>query len=232
MRKLKWMPAVIGVSQTMCVLLWIGLGLAVPALVASGRLEPLAHADDAAPAFMLGFAPAPLAGLVFAGVLAAIMSTADSFVNIGSAALVRDLPAAMGWRWPRQLVWGRIAVIGVAVAAALFALMYGDLIALLGTFAFGTFAAALAPAIAVGLNWTRVTAGAAGASIATGLILNLTLEFLNRQSFFPDLPRPPLAPGVLPGVVAVAASFSVLLVWSWLAPRGEIDPDVERVMKL
>ena len=31
----------------------------------------------------------------------------------------------------------------------------------LGTFAFGTFAAALAPALAVGLNWERVTATAA-----------------------------------------------------------------------
>lgn len=224
---LRWMPAVIGGGQAMCVLLWIGVGLAVPALVASGRLEPLANPDEAAPTFLLGFTPEPLAGLVFAGVLAAIMSTADSFLNIGAAALVRDLPAALGRPRPRQLFWGRLWVIGIALAAALFALAYGDLIALLGTFAFATFAAALAPAVAVGLNWKRVTAGAAGASIATGLIVNLGLEFLTRRGAADLLPS-----GVLPGVVAVAASFSVLLIWSWLAPPAPIDRDVERLMEL
>ncbi len=229
---LKWMPAVLGGGQTLCVLLWIGLGLAVPALVASGGLEPLAHPDAATPSFLLGFTPEPLAGLVFAGVLAAIMSTADSFVNIGSAALVRDLPDAFGWRRPRQLAWGRVAVIAVAVAAALFALAYGDLIALLGTFAFATFAAALAPAVAVGLNWKRVTAGAAGASIVTGLVVNLGLELLTRSGSIPGLPRAAIGGGALAGVVAIAASFTVLLVWSWLAPRPTLDRDVARLMEL
>ncbi len=234
---LRWMPAVVGLGQTACVLIWLGIGLAVPALVASGALAPLAHPDDAAPAFLLGFTPEPLAGLAFAGILAAIMSTADSFLNIASAALVRDLPAALGRRRPdddagRELARGRIAVVGVALAAALFALVYGDLIALLGTFAFGTFAAALAPAVAIGLNWKRVTAGAAGASIATGLVVNLGLELLSRRSDLAGVALPRLPPGVLPGVIALAASFSVLLVWSWLAPPQRLDRDVERVMEL
>ena len=160
------------------------------------------------------------------------MSTADSFVNIGSAALVRDLPTALGWRRPDQLFWGRVAVLGVALAAAVFALAYGDLIALLGTFAFATFAAALAPVVAIGLNWKRVTAAAATASILTGLVVNLSLEFLTRQSFLPALPRPPLPVGVLPGVLALAATFSVLLIWSWLARPEELDQEIELVMEL
>jgi Na+/proline symporter len=232
--KLRWMPAVIGLGQTMCVLIWLGVGLAVPALVVSGRMAPLADPDHASPAFLLDFTPELLAGLVFAGILAAIMSTADSFVNIGSAALVRDLPAAFGWRGLDQLRWGRVAVLGVALASALFALAYGDLIALLGTFAFATFAAALAPAVAIGLNWKRVTASAAAASIVVGLIGNLSLEFLARQTWFPALPEPPLAEGVLPGVVALAASFVVLFVWSLLSPSeaSELDQDVTLVMEI
>ncbi|MDH3285054.1 MAG: sodium/proline symporter, partial [Acidobacteriota bacterium] len=94
--QLKWMPLVIGSSQSLCLLVWIGVGLAVPALVASGKLMPLEDPDRALPAFVLGHASDLLAGLVLAGVLAAIMSTADSFVNIGSAALVRDLPRSFG----------------------------------------------------------------------------------------------------------------------------------------
>ncbi len=145
---------------------------------------------------------------------------------------MRDLPRALGWRLPDQLVWGRWAVLGVALAAAACSLLYGDLVALLGTFAFATFAAALAPAVAVGLNWKRVTAGAASASIVTGLAVNLGLEWLARQTLFPALPPAPLAPGVLPGVVAMAASFLVLLVWSFLAAPPALDADVELAMEL
>ena len=238
-RKLKWIPALVGGTQAMCVLIWLGIGLAVPALVAQGRLDALTNPDDAAPTFLLNFTPDLLSGLVFAGILAAIMSTADSFVNIGSAALVRDLPRAFGRRTDDELTWGRVAVFVIAVAAALFAWLYQDLIALLGTFAFGTFGAALAPAVAIGLNWRRVTAGAASASIATGMGLNLALEFLAKQTFFPGLPKPTfLQPGVLPTAVSLAASFTVLLAWTWIFGRergpGEkrIPDDVLAVMEI
>jgi Na+/proline symporter len=162
------------------------------------------------------------------------MSTADAFMNIGSAALVRDLPKAWGRRVQRELPWARIATVAVALAAACLALLYNDLIALLGTFAFGTFGAALAPALAVGLNWKRVTATAATASIATGTLLNLLLEFLGRQTFFPALPKPPLPPGALPTAVSLAASFCVLLaVTAWQGRRGagDLPEDVTAVME-
>lgn len=205
-RRLKWMPLALGSAQSLCLLIWIGLGLAVPALVAGGRMAPLADPDQAAPTFLLDYTPDLLAGLAFAAVLAAIMSTADSFLNIGAAALVRDLPRALG-RPPlaRELAWGRLATVGLGLAAAAVAWGYGDLIALLGTFAFGTFAAALAPALAVGLNWSRVDARAAVASLATGLVLNLGLELWGRSSLPPILPA-----GVLPSAVALSASFVVL----------------------
>ena len=234
-RKLKWMPLIIGGTQTACILIWLGIGLAVPSLVATGRLTPLANPDDASPQFLLNFVPEILAGLVFAGILAAIMSTADSFVNIGSAALVRDLPRAFGRQVEDELLWGRIAVVGIATTAAVFAYLYGDLIALLGTFAFGTFGAALGPALAIGLNWRRVTAAAATASIATGMGVNLVLEFLAKQTIFPSLPDPPFQIGVLPAAVSLAASFTVLFVVTWLTGGNrttEVDDDVALVMDL
>lgn len=227
-RRLRYMPLVLGVSQTLCLLIWLGIGLTVPALVARGALPPLARPDDAAPAFLLGFAPEPLAGVVFAGVLAAIMSTASSLVNVGAAALVRDLPRACGWRVGDELRWGRIATAAIGVLAALVAYAYGDLIALLGTFAFGTFAAALGPALAVGLNWRRVTARAASASVAVGLIANLGLELLQHVGVFP---RPAFAAGVLPSAVALAASFAALFVVTLAGRQAELPPDVEAVME-
>ena len=229
--KLRWFPATLALSQVVCLLVWIGVGLAVPALVAAGRLAPLANADDAAPRFLLGFAPPALAGLVLTGVLAAIMSTASSLINVGAAALVRDVPRAFGRRLNNELRAGRIAVVALAVVAALLAWSYGDLIALLGTFAFGTFAAALAPALAIGLNWRRVTAPAAAASIAVGLVANLGLELAGRRGALAGW----LAPGALPSAVALAASFLTLLVVTWWTSRAAppvLEPDVDAVMEM
>jgi Na+/proline symporter len=226
-KKLRWLPLTLGLSQILCLLIWFGIGIAVPALVAQGKLPPLERPDDAAPMFLLHFTPELVSGLAIAGILAAIMSTADSFMNIGSAVLVRDLPKAFGRRVRDELWWGRIATVIVTCGAALLAYVYDDLIALLGTFAFGTFGAALAPALAVGLNWRRVTAAAATASIATGAGLNLLLEFLDRQTFFPGLPKPELAHGALPTAVSLAASFAVLFVVTWWTGRREHSPEID-----
>ncbi len=223
--KLKWMPLVLAGSQSVCLLIWLGIGLAVPALVAQGRMPPLANPDDAAPLFLLGFVPDVVAGLAVAGILAAIMSTADSFLNIGSAVLVRDLPRVLG-RTPRdRLGEGRAATVAVALAAGSLAYLYDDLIALLGTFAFGTFAAALAPSLALGLCWKRVSSRAAAASVSSGLVLNLGLEACGRWGVSP------LAEGSLPAAAALAGSVAVLILVSWLDSPPALEPEIERLIE-
>lgn len=203
---LRRLPWVLGGGQSLCILLWLGLGLAVPALVAGGALEPLANPDEATPRFLLEFAPPLLAGIVFAGVLSAIMSTVDALLNIAAGAIVRDLPATPS----DSLARARWATLGVALTAVALALAYDDLIALLGTFAFSTFAAAFAPTIAIGLR-RSVGARWITASIVVGATLNLTLEFLGRQSYFTGWPEPPLAAGALPGTFALACSFLIVV---------------------
>jgi Na+/proline symporter len=210
--RLRWMPLVLGVSQTLCLLVWLGIGLVVPALVGSGVMAPPAGPDEVAPAFLLEYAPPALAGLALAGVL------------------VRDLPRAFRRRPARGLTLPRVAVGVVAIASGLLAVSYGDLIALLGTFAFGTFAASLAPALAVGLNWERVTATAASASILTGMVVAVGLELVSRAGggLSAVLPVPV---GLLPSVVALIASLSVLFGVSFASPRRvERDPLVDLVL--
>jgi len=227
---LRWMPLALGASQSLCLLIWLGIGLAVPALVAAGRMAAPAHPDHVAPAFLLEFVPDALAGLAVAGILAAIMSTADSFVNVGAAALVRDLPRSFGRSLGDELRWGRGAVLLIGGLAAILAYVHGDLIALLGTFAFGTFAAALAPVLVVGLSWARATPQAACASIATGLLLNLGLELARSGRLGPALA---LGEGVLPSAVALAASFTVLFTVSRFgppAPAAALDPEIRRML--
>ncbi len=206
-RVLKWLPLVVGGSQSLCFLIWIGIGLAVPALLSAGLMMPLESPDQAAPQFLLQFTPSPLAGLAVAGVLAAIMSTADSFLNITAAALVRDLPLAFGRPASSRIRTGRWMVIVVSGLATGVAVVWGDLIALLGTFAFGTFAAALTPSLAIGFHWRKASKNAAIASISVGLILNLGLEWLSRQQIFPN----PLPEGVLASATALVISTLVFL---------------------
>ena len=214
--QLRWMPLVLGGSQVVCLLIWVGIGLVVPALVAEGRLAPLDNPDGATLQFLLGFVPDALAGVVIAAALAAIMSTADSLLNIGAAVLVRDLPRVWGRPVQRQLAAGRVATVILALFAATLALGYGDLIALLGTFAFGTLAAALAPTLAAGMSWSRVSHVAASASIATGLVVNLGLEVLTRAEALPPVMARQLGGSAIPSAVALAASFSVLGLVTWM----------------
>jgi Na+/proline symporter len=219
--RIRHLPWVLGGSQVVCLLVWIGVGLAVPALVAQGALEPLLRADDAAPVFLLHYASDTVAGLFLAGVLAAIMSTADSLLNIGSAAIVRDLPRALGRPVRDELLWARCATVLVGLAAAAIGLAYDDLIALLGTLAFGTFGAALAPCLAVGLLWERVPAAAASASIATGLVASVVLELAARPGGPALLAALEVPPGVPPAAVSLALSFSVLFLVTLVRRRSE-----------
>lgn len=206
---LRALPAVVGGAQGLSLLVWIGLGAAALAHTASGRLPPLAHPDEAALALLsLPEAPALLAGLVSAAVLAAILSTSDAFLNLGAAALVRDLPSALG-RAPQPggsgLAAARRASAAVGVAAlgvAAWHLAGGGLIAWLGTLGFGAFAAGLAPTLTLGLVWERVTGRAAVGSMGVGLGALFLLEAAPGWTAAP------------PGAVALGAGFGALVVFS------------------
>ena len=232
LRRLKHMPLVIGISQAACLMMWLGIGLAVPALVAQGRLAPLDRPDLATPRFLLEFTPDILSAVVFTAVVAAIMSTSDSILNIAAAAVVRDLPRSIGRSIDDEVYWGRVATCAVAATTLMLALAYGDLMALLGTFAFGVFAACLAPSLAIGLNWKRVGSRAATASIATGLLLSLGLEFLARQNVLPSLPGSPLLSAAVPSAAALAASTLVLVVVTLSSvPERELAEDISAALE-
>src|SRR5258706_5005430 len=150
--KLRWYPLLTTFAMVLALLLMFGVGLTVKAQVLRGSLAPLERADDATPLFLLRYAPPLLAGILFAGVGAAIMSTVNSFLNVGAAALVRDLPRVFRRSTTNELLAGRVATLAVGVAAASVAQASGSLVALLGIFGWGLFASTLVPSLAIGLN--------------------------------------------------------------------------------
>ena len=213
------------ISYSVSALLWISIGLVMRALVLQGAHPPLEAADAAAPAFLQTYAHPILAGVVFAGLFAAIMSTADAFLNIGAAAVVHDIPRAFrGRSLMRELYWARIATVAIGVAAAAFALyshyVNARLIALLGAFGWGTFAAALVPAVAIGFNWKRGSALAANVAIAVSLIVNFWIELFDIH-----IPH-----GIHGGTIAMVLSIVLFFGVSLLSPQPRLDPDIEAVM--
>ena len=208
-------------------LLWISIGLAMRTLVLQGQHPELANADAAAPAFLQSYANPILAGVVFAGLFAAIMSTADGFLNVGAAAIVHDIPRSIrGRSLERELLWARVATVVLAVAAAAFSLSSPDkLVALLGTFGWGTFAAALVPVVAIGFNWKRATALAANVSILSGLAINFGVLLLKRQGLV-------LPYSVSGESVALLISLTLFFAVSFLSRPQPLDPDVEAVMEM
>lgn len=226
--RLRWFPVVMTVAMTLSLLLFVGVGLAMRALVAAGVTEAPATADDVTPLFLLRFTPAPLAALVFAGTAAAIMSTVNSFLSIGAAACTRDLPRALGRPVRNELRTGRVWTLALAALATLIADRSGLLVAFLGIFGWGLFASTLVPALAIGLNWTGATRAGAIASIATGLVITLALETLAWFKVF-QFPA-----GVTATAIALVVSLLVFFVVSWVTRATADDtlaPDIRAIVE-
>lgn len=226
--RLKWYPVLMTIAMLLAQLLFVGVGVAVKALVVRGAMAPLASPDDATPQFLLRFVPVVLSALVFAGVAAAIMSTVNSFLSIGAAALTHDLPRALGREPIRQLTIGRLWTVVIAVLAALLAQQAGLLVAFLGILGYGLFASTLVPALAIGLNWTGATREGALASIATGLTLTVGLEWLVWSK------RLTVPQGITVTGLTLVASLLVFLGVSWLTrdrAAAQLDDEVRRILE-
>lgn len=227
--QLKWGGLVAGAAYALCALLWMSLGLTMRSLAESGVQKPLTNPDEAAVTFLMGYTPDILAGIVLAGLLAAIMSTGNSFLNLGAAALVRDIPQSFGKKVQNEVFWARIATLALVVISTIFALYMQTLVALLGVFGWGTFAAAVVPVVVIGLNWKRGTATAAITAIIVGLVANFGLEIAAKYAWF-KLPN-----GIVVGAFATMLAIIVYLGVSMLQKRrdeeADLDPDIKAVLE-
>ncbi len=204
-------------------MLWVSVGIIMRALVLGDVALPLSGADEAAPAFLSTYAHPVLAGVVFAGLFAAIMSTADGFLNIGAAAIIHDIPKAIrGRSLDNELFWARTATIVLSVVAASIALFSGQLIALLGAFGWGTFAAALVPVVLIGLNWKQASARAAIAAISVSLLINFVIQLW--QIHIPY--------NISGGFLAMLTSMILFIAISMMEKPKPLPKDIDRILEL
>ncbi len=218
----KYILPVSTIGYLFSALLWIGIGLAMRALVLQGVQPELETADAAASQFLQNYAHPVLAGVVFAGLFAAIMSTADAFLNIGTAAVMHDIPKAIGKTIKNELFWARTTTALITIFSAVFALYSGDLVAILGAFGWGTFAAAIVPVVVLGFNWKRATPMAANIAVISSLVVNFVIKI-----FKISVPY-----NIDVGALALTVSLLLFIGISLASEQPELDPDVEAVMDL
>lgn len=172
-------------------------------------------------------APEALAGLLAAGVLAAVMSSLDSQVLALSTLFTRGLvrlPALrrLGWDERREVLAGRLFVGLILAATFLLSLVTERSIFRLGVWSFTGFTALLPLGVAA-LTWRRATRAGAWASTLTAL--GLWLFFFVRAGQNPDYTV--ADSGWMPvAVILVASSLALILVS--LVTRV---PDAERLAR-
>jgi SSS family transporter len=211
----------------MAALLWISIGVIMRAAVIDGVVPALTLPDDAASVFLSFFTNPLLAGIVFAGLFAAIMSTSDAFLNIGTAAIIHDIPKAIrGHSIKNELFWARIVTVLLAIVAASFALYshYKDatLVAILGAFGWATFAASIFPVLAIGLNWKGATAMGAVTAIVAALLINFVVQLAGLV----------LPYGISGGLVSFVTSLVLFIGVSLITQRPELAADMEAVLDI
>lgn len=135
------------------------------------QLDPGIQANLALPEVVRRVLPAGLSGLIIAGVLSIVMSSADSFLNASSVALVQDVTRPLR-RTPlderQALKVARLGNLLTGVLALLFALLIPNVLDILVA-AYDYWApSVLVPLIAVLMGW-RTTPAAFYAAVSAGV---------------------------------------------------------------
>jgi Na+/proline symporter len=137
------------------------------------------------------------------------------------------MPKAFGIKTIKnELFKARVTTVVLTAVAAFFALYIGDLVALLGAFGWGTFAAALVPTIAVGLNWKRATPLAANVAIIASIVINFGIKMASKSAGF-SVPF-----SVNTGAIALLVSLTLFFGISLLSKPPKLDADIEAVMDI
>ena len=194
------------------------VGLAGRVLVEKGAMAAPSSPDQILPA-MINYMYSPLVGaLVIVAVLAAVMSTAETYLFTSAAGLVRDLwVRSLGNKMSeqKQLFWIRVIMTVVTVSTVIISLKPPALIAVLGAQAFATFCSGFGPVMYLAFRWKKVNSTAAIWGMSTGLLMGGLLPILNSAFFDNSI----MKGWTIGGVAAVAAWVVVIVVT--LATKGK-----------
>ncbi len=174
-----------------------------------------------------------LGGIFLCGILAAIMSTADSQLLVTASAVSEDMFKGVIKKnaSEKTSLWvGKIAVVVVAVIAFLIALDPNSSIMGLVSDAWAGFGSAFGPVVLLALFWKRSNLAGAIAGMATGALTVIVWDYLpivNGQTIY-------AATGLYSLVVGFALALVVNVVVSLITkkPSKEITDEFESIKNL
>lgn len=192
-------------------------------LVATGKIEPLASNDAAIYAFAdyLGIWAQVL---VYAAVLAAALSSASMFLTSSATLLSKDLPSAFGIKIKpeKQIKVSRIFMFVLGAIAVVVSIYSSEMVALLGTFGWGTLVSATFPIFVVGMLWDRCNVPGALTGIAFSFVFNI-LPLVTSFSY----------PSTLPGYfITSAVAVALTVIVSLLTPKQKHSEEMQAVLDL
>ena len=187
---------------------WVSVALVaatVVGLVGIGLVPQPLHGAESETVFMvltqLLLHPV-VAGICLAGILAAVMSTADSQLLVASSAVSEDFYKGL-WRpeaSQQELLWvGRLAVVAISLLAFYLARDPNSKVLELVAYAWAGFGAAFGPAIVLSLYWEGMSRNGALAGILGGGLTVIVWKQLSGGVF--DVYE--IVPGVLVSVICI-----------------------------
>ena len=161
---------------------WVVISLTIAVFIGvMGRAlfpSALLTASDAENVFILlstGLLPALLAGFVMAGILAATISSSDSYLLIAASAFAKNLYQGLMHKKATDkhvMIVSRITLLAVTAIAIVIALDENSVIFTIVSFAWAGFGATFGPLMLLSLFWKRITrAGAITGMISGGVMV-------------------------------------------------------------
>lgn len=191
-------------------------------LVATGTIDPLTAGDKAIYAFAdyLGIYAQVL---VYAAVLAAALSSASMFLTSSSTLLSKDLTSALGIRIApeKQINVSRAFMFVLGAISIIVSIYSTQMVALLGTFGWGTLVSGTFPVFIVGLLWDRCNEKGALCGVLVSFVFNIITVIGFKY------------PSTLPAYfITSAMAVAVTVFVSLLTRPQEISPRLDAVLKL
>lgn len=153
-------------------------------LVARGLVPPLSSPDRTI--FVFADYVGPYAQFfVYTATLAAAMSSASMFLSLCGSLIARDMSNALGYNFSpeKQINISRVVMAIIGILSVYMGLNSTNLVAILGTFGYGTFMAATFPVFIIGLLWERCSSQGALAGAYTAFGLSVLCLILNQFGF-------------------------------------------------
>lgn len=214
-------------------IIWVAISLTVAVFIGIvGRsLYPTVHltAGDAESIFITlatSSLPAILAGFVMAGILAATISSSDSYLLIAASALAKNVYQGVVKKdaTDKQVMKvTRATLLGIAIIAAIIALDENSVIFKVVSFAWAGFGATFGPLLLFSLFWKRINRPGAVAGMVSGasmvFIWKLVISKLGGAFAIYEL---------LPAFI-ISSIFIVVVSLLTAPPSKEIEEDFEAV---